>query len=719
MFDAWGTLVHRYRWAVLVGVVIATVGAGVWGLGVFDRLTQGGWEDPSAESAQVNRIIEQQLGRRSDLAVLYTAPAGSTIDDPALAAKVTASLRALPADAVANVSSYWDQHRPDLTDQGKQHALATITLKGDDYDTRHTAYDQIADRLAVDGVQTQVGGRVPTEDALTERSTSDLTFAESISMPVTLILLVVIFGSLVAAALPVVVGGLAIFGSLGLLHGISLGVPVNTFAVNVATLLGLGLAIDYGLFSVGRFREELAAGASTADAVRTTVATAGRTVAFSATLLILALAGLLVFPMDFLRSMAYGGMSAVAVAAVISLTVLPAAMAILGRRIDRFSVPWRRRGQQAESSTFLRKLADAVLRRPILFAAPIVAGLVLLALPFTGASYGAADEKQLPPGEPARVTAEAISANFPQFSNRSVQVLVRSTGADAPDQAAVQRYAVAAGGVAGLGPVQPAGAAGPVVVLGASVLDDPMSDAAKNAVRDLRALPAPPGTEVLVGGFSAQVVDSVDSIVAKVPWMVLILVGATLVLMFLAFGSILLPVKAVVMSVLSLSATFGVLIWIFQDGHGAGLLNVTPQPVQAGMMVLIGAIVFGLSTDYETFLLSRMVEARNSGMSSRDAVRTGLLRTGRMISAAALLLTVVTGAFGMSSLLSMRFIGVGMVVALVLDATVVRMTLVPAVLRLLGDAAWWAPKSLRRLQQRIGFSESAAPAPEEKEKSLV
>ncbi|PPK68072.1 MMPL family transporter [Actinokineospora auranticolor] len=710
MFSSWGSVVHRRRWLVLVATLVITLGGGLWGLGVFDKLTQGGYEDPASESARVNKIVEDELGQKpADIVLLYTAPAGKTVDDPEVSGKVTAALAALPTDAVASRIDYWTAGQPALASADKRLAMATIVLVGDNFDARQKSFAKVEDKLAIDGVLTQVGGKVPTERAMTERSNSDLAVAEAISLPVTLILLVLIFGSLVAAALPVLVGGLAIFGALGVLRLLSLGLEVNTFAVNVATLLGLGMAIDYGLFTVGRFREEMAAGRTPAEAVRRTVATAGRTVAFSATLLVIALAGLLVFPMDFLKSMAYGGMSAVAIAALVSLTLLPALLAILGRRVDKLSLPWRRK--EPGEPKLLGRIADAVMRKPALFVAPIVAVLVVLALPFGGIEFGGSDERQLPPGDPHRATAEAITANFPAASNNTVRVVLRGANG-APDQAIVQAFTDAVFRVPGVKAFTPSGAGGNTVVFTAPLDANASSDRARHAVEGLRAIPSQ--AEVLVGGYPALVVDSVDGIVSRVPWMVGILAAATLVLMFLAFGSVLLPIKAVVMSALSLSATFGVLVFVFQYGHGAGLLDVTPQPIQAGMLVLIGAVVFGLSTDYETFLLARMVEARHAGMSTGDAVRTGLVRTGRMITAAALLLGVVTGAFGMSSLASMRFIGLGMIIALVLDATVVRMLLVPAVIRLFGDAAWWAPKSLRRLQEKAGLSEVESPRELEK-----
>ncbi|AHI02168.1 MMPL family transporter [Kutzneria albida] len=703
MFASWGALAHRRRWVVIIAVVLLTVIGGAWGAGVFGKLTQGGYDDPGSQAAHVDKVIEDSIGKQGgDVVVLYTAPDGRTVDDPQLAQKINDRLSALPGSDVGKVVSYWNTHVPQLADATKQHGLATITLASTNQSEQITQYAAIADKLAVDGVQTQVGGLIPLQKAITDRSMSDVELAELISLPVVLALLVIIFGSAVAALLPVLVGGLSILGALAVLRLMSLGLDVNTFAVNVASLLGLGLAIDYGLFTVGRFREELAAGRGTAEAVRRTVATAGRTVAFSATLLVIALAGLMVFPLDFLKSVAYGGMSAVAIAALVSLTLLPALLGVLGKNVDRLAVPWRRSADSEPG--WLNKLAGTVMKRPTLFVLPIVAVLLVLGSPFLNVKFGAADEKQLPPSDSGRQAIESINSAFPSTSNSIAQVVLRSTNGAAPDQAAVGKLVTDAGGIAS--DVHPVGAKGDVVVLSVKLPGDPLSDQARDAVTSLRALPHPANTELMVGGFTAKLADSTQAIFDRLPWMIAILVGATLLLMFLAFGSVLLPIKAVVMSALSLSATFGVLTFVFQEGHGAGWLNVTPAPMQIGVMVLIGALVFGLSTDYETFLLSRMVEARNKGMSTPDAVRTGLVRTGRMISAAALLLIVVTGAFGLSEIVTMRFIGIGMIVALVLDATVVRMLLVPAVLRLFGDASWWAPGPLRRFQERVGIKES-------------
>ncbi|MEU8242776.1 MMPL family transporter [Actinoplanes missouriensis] len=717
VFAGWGTRVARLRWSVLVVALVAVLGAGVWGVGVFDRLTEGGYSDPDSESARAADVVATALGGQSgDVIAIYTPDRG-TIDDAALAKRITARLGELPGGAVVSTASYWDDKAPQYAAADRSSAAAVITLAGDDDAEKMSSYADIEESLGVPGAHLQLAGSVPLSHASNERSADDLVLAEMISLPIVLVLLLFIFGSLVAASLPVLVGGAAVLGSLGVLHTVALTHEVNSFAVNVASLLGLGMAIDYGLFMVGRFREEQAAH-PTAEAIRRTVATAGRTVLFSATLLMTALAGLLLFPQGFLKSLAYGGLAAVFLAMLLSLTLLPAILAILGPRVDKLPV---RLPARSSTGSGWSRLAGVVLRRPVLVALPILAGLLVLALPIGGVRFGENDERVLPPDDPSRVAIETLKADYPQFSTGGVQIVVRGAGVGAgqPAESAQQDgdegvsdisgFSDAVSGVAGVTGVTTTGAAEGVVVLNAALADpDPFSAAARQAVDDLRALPAPDGADVLIGGATARNVDSIAAIAAKLPLMIGLLAGATLVLMFLAFGSILLPIKAVVMSALSLTATFGILIWIFQDGHGAGLLNVTPAPLEAGIVVLMAAVVFGLSTDYEVFLLSRMVEARVRGATTAEAVTIGLTRTGRVISAAALLLIVVTGAFALSTVTTMRFVGVGMIIALLLDATVVRMLLVPAVLALFGDAAWWAPGPLRRLQERAGLAEHAA-----------
>ncbi|WNV91397.1 MMPL family transporter [Umezawaea sp. Da 62-37] len=704
MFAKWGSLAYHRRWVVLIAIVLLSVGGGIWGLGVFDKLSQGGYDAPGSEAARANQVAQDAFGRQGgDVIVIYTAPQGTTVDSPEFAAKITAQLDGLPGDAVKQVASYWNTRLPTFANADKSKALAAITLQAGDSNAQIKQFQQISDKLAVDGVESLVGGLTPTQKAINDITASDLTKAEAVSLPIVLLLLIVIFGGLIAASLPVLVGGLSIMGSLGVLHAVSLGADVNSFAVNVASLLGLGMAIDYGLFMVGRFREELAAGRSVEDAVRRTVTSAGRTVAFSSTILVIALAGLLLFPQGFLKSLSYGGMSAVAIAAVVSLTLLPALLGVLGHRVDKFAMPWRKRAAKGEEGLGWARLGRRVMKRPVLFAVPIIGVLLALGAPFLGVKFGAVTEKVLPEGNSSRVAAETINSDFSALSANGLKIVISGD----PDPAAVQSYLAKVSDVSGVDTAQATSEPKNGVWVAAAGLDggDAHSDQAKQALKDVRALDVPSGSEVLVGGPTALVSDSLDAIAANLPWMVLLLVGATFVLMFLAFGSVVLPLKAIVMSALSLSATFGVLVWIFQDGHGASLLGVTPSPLESGIVVLMAAIVFGLSTDYEIFLLSRMVEARNRGASSEDAVATGLAKTGRVITAAALLLSVVIGAFAFSQITIMRFVGVGMILALVLDATVVRMLLVPAVLKLLGNAAWWAPGPLRRIQERMAIHE--------------
>ncbi|GAA3997581.1 trehalose monomycolate RND transporter MmpL3 [Allokutzneria multivorans] len=708
MFVSWGSLVHRRRWLVAIAIVLFTVVGGAWGAGVFGQLSQGGYEDPGSEAARATATAKEALGRQGgDLAVIYTAPTG-TVDDQAFATKVTERLRALPSDKVERVLSYWDTRAPQFADAEKKRGIAVVTLRSTDENEKISQYPELRDALQVDGARAEIAGFVPMAAAINETTQTDLIKAELVSVPLTLILLVVIFGGLVAASLPVAVGGLAILGSLGVIRIISSFAEVSTFAVNVASLLGLGLAIDYGLFMVGRFREEIASGRSTPDAVRRTVATAGRTVAFSATLLVIALAGLLLFPQGFLKSVAYGGMAAVGIAALVSLTLLPALLGMLGKKVDSLGLPWRNKQKRAaaEEGRGWHRLATGVMRRPALVAVPIVAVLLLLGAPFLGASFGAVTEKVLPASNATRQATETLNNNFPGLANDGAQLVLKSRDGSAPDQRAVASFAASVDNVPGVSAVQVTGAGKDVVTLSAKLPGDSMGAAAKDAVVAIRAVSPPPNTDLLVGGITAQVTDSLDAIIEQLPLMAVVVIGATLLLMFLAFGSVLLPVKAVVMSALSLSATFGVLVWVFQDGHLADLIGVTPGPLEAGIVVLMAAVVFGLSTDYEVFLMSRMVEAKSKGASNSEAVATGIAKTGRVISAAAVLLIVVTGAFAFSDVAMMRFVGVGMILALVLDATIVRMLLVPAVMRLLGDAAWWAPGPLRRLQQRVGLQES-------------
>lgn len=685
----WSAVVLRRPWLVLLLAAGLVVVAGAWGSTVGDRLGTGGYADPGSESMRVERLVEEKFGRQSpDVVVVYSAPPGATVDD--IGPRVQAQLDTVdPALLSRPVVTPWNTPpvAQYLRSETGDRALALVFAAGDE-NQRLAAYSELAEHLAVPGVSTELTGFAAVADSVNTRSERDLLRAEALSLPLTLVVLVLVFGGLVAASLPVAVGVLAILGALACLRVASLFTEVNVFAVNIATLLSLGLAIDYGLFVVSRYREELGS-ADPAVALTRTLATAGRTVAFSALLLVCAFAGTLVFPQASLRSLGFGAMSAVVMAAAMSLTVLPAALALLGHRIGAGS--WRRdafgRGQ-ARAARFWERVTRAVLARRVLVATSITAILLILAIPVLGVKLTDIDHTALPAGDPARVAVERVAAEFPAAGS-GVVVVARGTDGRAPAALDVEELRRRIAAVDDVAAVVVGGTRDDVTVLKAQLTVPDRSQPAMAVLDEIRALDVPDGVEVMLGGESALTADGVDAIVDRFPLMVAIMALATFVLLLIAFGSVLLPVKAVLVAALSLGATFGILTWVFQEGHLAGLLGVSTGPLAAGMAVLVVAVVFGLSTDYETFLISRMVEEHRAGGDTESAVLAGAVHTGRVVTAAAGLLILVTGAFTLSSLTPMRFLGVGMIVALVIDATLVRMLLVPALVALMGRANWW------------------------------
>lgn len=701
----WAGFVVARKWWV-VGVVAAIgVLAGMWGSGVFGKMSQGGFIDPGSESAQVARITEAALGPQTpDIIALYTPRDGENLDD--IGPRVSATLDEFAANVSPHsVTSYWSappQVAASLRSVDGEVAAATIIL-GPDAGVTMGNFSDLLPQLEVDGVDVEFAGNSVVGVAFTQHLQKDLIKAEAIALPITLVLLFFIFGGLIAAAVPVFVGAMSVVCALAILRLLTEFTDISSFAVNVASLLGLGLAIDYGLFIVGRFREELTAGADPSAAATRTVLTAGRTIAFSGMLLICAFAGMLVFPQGVIRSLGYGAMAAVLSAAVLSLTLVPALLAILGTRIN--SMSWRKGAadrSEARARRFWTAVVTRVMKRPAIISLVIIGGLLVIASPLVKASFGEVTYTALPDDDPARVATDTLVHDFPTTGNGAV-LLVQSTGDEPPNLADATAVAQQANDVDGIGRATVLGTRDNLIAISAVYAQGAERADQSAAVRDLRAIPAPDGTEILVGGGQATVDDSNAAIARWLPVMIAIMVTSTLLLLFLAFGSVVLPIKAVAMAGLSLATTFGALTWIFQLGHGAGLLGVTPAPLEPTFVVLILAVVFGLSTDYEVFLMSRMVEARALGMSTEEAVTFGAARTGRIVTAAALLLIVVTGAFTVSGLSVMAFLGVGMIIALVIDATVVRMLLVPSLVKLMGEANWWAPHWMKRVHQKIGI----------------
>ncbi|SFU01018.1 putative drug exporter of the RND superfamily [Geodermatophilus amargosae] len=713
MFERLGRLVYRRRrWVVALSLALIAL-AGVWGVGVFGQMTGGGFDDPGSESSRAARVAERELGRSAaDVVVLYSSTR-LTVDDPRYAEAVTATLDALPEGDVLRTVSFFDTPDPSLVSEDRRSTCAVLTLRGDE-DEREDVLDAIEEDLAAPGLTARLGGDVTLNRDMNEQVSEDLTLAESISLPVLAVLLLVIFGSVAAASLPLAIGVTAILGSFAALRAFSLVTDVSIFAVNVVTVLGLGLAIDYGLFVVSRFREEVRRQRSVEDALARTLATAGRTVAVSGVTVAISLSGLLLFPQVFLRSMGFGGMSAVLVAMLAALTLLPALLAMLGPRVDALSVRrlFRRRRRPAHAAHrdgAWYRIAHGVMRRPVVYGVAVAALLVTLALPFTRAEFGGIDVRAMPEGAESRVVAETIARDFPPSPAGPVEAIVTLPGAvDSPEGgAALQSYVTAVGAVPGVDGATVVDAAGSTARVAIASGVDPVGPESRELVAAVRSVSPPDDAEVLVGGPSALYADLLDSLGSLLPWMAVLVAVTLFVLLFLAFGSVVVPVKAMVMNVLSLGASFGALVWIFQDGHLSGILGFTPTGfLEATSPILVLAIVFGLSMDYEVFLMSRIREQYDLTGDNTAAVATGLQRTGGIITSAALLLVVVIGAFATSGVVLIKMVGIAMLIAIVVDATVVRTVLVPATMRLLGRANWWAPGPLGRLYARYGIRES-------------
>src|SRR5712691_1434175 len=714
MFEAWGRVLYRRRRLTLGLTLVLVAFAAVWGTGVFGKLSSGdNFTPPASQSQREARQASQVFGRDdADVVVLYRS-ATMTVSDPAYRQVVTAALGGLPRADVTRVSTYWSTGSPRLVSTDRHDTYAVLQLTGADDAARHKTYDAIKAgltpaSLAASGVTARAGGTVPMEVAINSEVTANIAKAEGFSMPVLLILLLVIFGSLAAASLPVAIGGVAILGSFTVLRLLTMATTVSVYSVNITTILVLGLVIDYGLFMVTRFREELHRQPTVEQAVARTVATAGRTVAVSGVTVAVALTSLMLFPEDFLRSMGYGGVATVAVDMLAALTVLPALLAVLGRRVNALRI--RRsvhRPVRAETSGAWYRLAHSVMRRPAVYATVIVIGLLALGAPFLRISWGGTDARTLPAASTVRQVSEALDSQFPANSTAPIEALV--TGARAASPAELTGYLHRIDAIPGVTGAQVTGVRGDTARVDIGYQPATVSAAARHIVTQIRDVTTPPGTAVLVGGTTAGLVDELASLGATLPWMALLVGVSTFVLLFLAFGSVVLPLKAIVMNVLSLSATFGVVVWIFQWGHLSALMRFTPTgSIDPTMPILMLAISFGLSMDYEVFLLSRIRERYDQTSDNTASVAAGLQRTGGLITSLALLLIIVVGAFSASGITFIKLMGVGMIVALLVDATVVRVLLVPATMRLLGRANWWAPRPLRRLYARYGISEDDA-----------
>lgn len=705
MFTIWGDIAYRFRRLIPLVIIAGILGLfGVFGTQLGDRMSQEGWDDPHSDSTKAAAIEQETFGRDAsgDVVVLVTsdAPGGAVGED--VKTSITKQINAIAQehpDQVAGVRSFFANGPQQMANEDGTAAFAAISLQGVDEDVLKN-YRVIEDQLAAiqapagSGADVHIAGATAVSGALDTGMAGDIHRAEIYALPAVALLLLIVFGGVIAAGMPLLVGVLSILGSMGVLAIFASFTQINVFAQSVVTLLGLGLAIDYGLFMVSRFREELAEGADVRTAVRNTTASAGKTVVFSALMVAVALSGLLIFPQAFLKSVAFGAISAVGLAALLSVAVLPSIFAMLGDNIDKWAI---RRSNKRRSDLFFSawgKIPQFAMRHSKKIIFLVVAGMIALAAPLAGIKLGGINETYLPPDNETRVAQQTFDQHFPQFRTDPIKLVIQGSAAT------VGQVYQQANQVEGLS--SPFRVAQPtkddVTVLAASIGD--RTDY-QSVVSELEGLSVD-GAEVLVAGTPALEQESIGAMFEKLPWMLLYIVVVSFLLMALIFGSLIIPAKAVIMNILGTGATLGMLTLIFVDGVGADLFNFTPGPLMSPVLVLIVAIIFGLSTDYEVFLVSRMVEARKRGASTDTAIRFGTATTGGIITAAALIMIVVCGAFGFSTIVMMKYIAFGMVIALILDATIIRMLLVPAVMHLLGSDNWWAPRAVKRASEKLG-----------------
>jgi putative drug exporter of the RND superfamily len=722
MFDRLGRMVVRRRRWVLAATAAMLVAAGAFGGDVAERLTSGGFQDPNAESSLASKVLEEQFGVQDpNLILLVTAESGSVdSSDAAVAgAELTAELGS--EEGVTQVASYWTTGIPTLKSDDGSQALVVGVLTGDDDETRETV-ERISPRYTRNGddIDVAVGGYEELFRVVGTTVEEDLVRAESIAIPITLVLLLFVFGSVVSATLPLAIGGIAIIGSFFILKVLTGFTDVSVFALNLVTMLGLGLGIDYSLFVVSRFREELKNGATPHDGVLRTVQTAGRTVAFSALTVALSLSALIVFPFSFLRSFAYAGVAVVLIAAVAATVFLPALLAVLGHRVDKLSI--RRHKERAEGDGLWHRIAHLVMRRPLPIATAVIVVLLVLGAPFLGVDWGRTDQRVLPPEARARQVLDEIGANFTVNNAESLSIVAENV--DEAGDSDISAYAAEISSIDNVASVESLTG---VFVGGSQVAPEnpgsvrfsdpegtwlsvlPAGDATpderEEIVRDVRSADAPFGVQV--GGPSAIDIDGRDSLFARVPLAAGLIAITTFILLFMMFGSVVVPAKAIVLNLLSLTATFGAVVWVFQEGNFSGLLDFTATgSIDVTTPILMFCIAFGLSMDYEVFLLSRIKEEYDRSGNNTESVALGLERTGRIVTAAAVLLSVVFVAFATSSVTFIKMFGIGLTIAVLVDATLVRATLVPAFMRLAGTANWWAPRWMRRIHDRYGISET-------------
>ena len=739
---------------VLVVAFLIMVGCGVFGVPVAKELSAGGFQDPTSESARATQLLVDTFDQ-GDMDLVISVTDESGFDAPAARDVGTDLARRLSESPhVGSVTSAWtapEAGAPALVSADGNTGLIVAGITGGESGAQKHA-KALTDELVRDrdGVTVRAGGVAMTYVQINTQSEKDLLMMESIAIPLSFVVLVWVFGGLLAAALPLAVGMFAILGSMAVLRAVTFVTDVSIFALNLSIALGLALAIDYTLLIISRYRDELADGHDRNSALIRTMMTAGRTVLFSALTVALSMLAMVLFPMYFLKSFAYAGIAVVGFAALAAIVVAPAAIVLAGDRLDALDVRRliRRVLGRPEPTPkpveqlFWYRSTKYVMRRSIPIAVAVVALLVLLGTPFLGAEWGFPDDRVLPQTASARQVGDAMREDFAVDSSNNVVVVLPNAENLAPEELDVYAAALsrvqdvssvsAPGGTfvdgARAGPAAgPAGAAQGSAFLTVGSTAPLFTDASESQLDQVHAVTPPERRPVLVTGLAQINRDSADAITSRLPIVLAVIAMITFVLLFLLTGSVVLPLKALILNVLSLTAAFGALVWIFQDGH-LGALGTTPTgTLVANMPVLLFCIAFGLSMDYEVFLVSRIREywlaSRKTTADNDESVALGLARTGRVVTAAALLMSISFAALIAAKVAFMRMFGVGLTLAIIADATLVRMLLVPAFMNMLGRWNWWAPKPLARLHERIGFSETLddkdLPASEAPERPVV
>ncbi|GAA2439933.1 MMPL family transporter [Actinomadura vinacea] len=728
-------LVARARWIVTAGLALMIL-AGAVGAGTIDALSLNRFEAPGSPSmAARDALARTHSTGAPNVTLLVTARTG-TVDTPRVAAAgraLTAELAARPG--VGDAWSYWTRGGPGTLRSGDaRHALIMAWIPGDADRVRRDLLPELTPRFtrADADITVRVGGGDEVFRQVMQQARQDFLRAEAIVLPLVLLLLWAVYRRLAAALVTLGIGLFAVLGSLALLRGVIAFTEISTFASNIALVMGIGLGVDYGLFVIFRFREELRRGATVPDAVARTVRGAGRTVLFSGLTVAASLAVLLAFPFPFLASFAYAGV-AVVIAAVLGATVLlPAALALLGHRVERRRPPVHaaRSGTGAGTGGFWYGAATRVMRRPLLLGGAALGVVLLLGAPFLGVRFGLPDDRVLNSSAPVRQMYDQIRSSFTVEEADALQIVAPDVPA-ATDPAATGAYAARLSRVQGIARVDSAAGsyaqgrpvpapvatrhsapAGTGTWLSAAPTSDRLASDPVGLVRDIRSTPAP--YKVLVGGYPAELADYRDGVTARLPLVAALIVAVTLVVLFLMTGSVLAPLKATVLNMLSLSVMFGALVWVFQEGHLSGLLGFTPTgTIEPSIPILMFCIAYGLSMDYEVFLLSRIKEEYDRTGDPAGSVPLGIARSAPLVTAAALILAVSFAAYATGRVVFLQQLGIGMSLAVIVDATLIRGVLVPAFMRLAGHANWWAPAPLRRLHDRIGLTEGPLPAPED------